>query len=272
MQRLFLGNTLLTVLRLYFPNRLEAARLADGREADREGMLKAPFNLTKKRIGALLAIGTVAFSGAATGFDPFCRTTGHYQSDAVIEFEGEQYASSVVRKSRSPRNWTTSLNSSGCRAPIGAAFVFKTDRNEALLVHNHLCWKARRILKETGTVDIREICSDPDAENFYKYASGYYFPNAENPTTWAPFWFNHFPDTAGDQRSLVDVKLISWSIRKSKKPSTDDLERLAPKLLHTVFGGATSWHANPEQALPYYRRRPFLRTHEPISSERIEME
>lgn len=192
----------------------------------------------RKTIGCFGVIGVIAaiiWVGSATGFmltslDPFCGTHARYETNAVIEFEGERYTSTVTTENRRSRGWIAGLNSAGCKEEYGTAHIFRTRENRAVQIYARICHRAEDELSWRHPVDVRKLC--PERENPW-FHSGIIINDADRPSKWQSFWFTHrekVPPGGYD-----DVELVSFTAQRTRSGPSDDYDRSFPGLINTTY-------------------------------------
>jgi len=222
-------------------------------------------------LGLIVFCSGITIIGAIapiTGFDPFCTTLYKYEGHATIQYKGNEYSSTAIRRVRTSRGWIRNLNSSGCSENIGTAFVFKTNQNQVLTMKTTICHNAISALSNERDVDVKTLCIQTKKPPYGVSASGFLFPNASKPTSWAPFWFDHVQLAENQKQSNVKVKLIHWSIKESNAEQFDEIEEKAPILLRVKFHD-TKKYTNPHSTVGFQRQRPFKKEHGEINSRRI---
>jgi len=229
----------------------------------------------KRRLSGILGlvvfcfgIAIVSVASPVTGFDPLCSTLYQYEGQATIQYKGNEYSSAAIRKVRTSRDWIRNLNSDGCSDNIGTAFVFKTNQNQVLTMKTSICLNAKSGLSDGKDVDVKALCMQTQKPSYGVSASGYLFPNASSPTSWAPFWFDHVQLAESQEQPNVKVKLVRWLVKKSNAEPFDELGEKAPALLRVKFHG-TKKYTNPHSTVGFQRQRPFKKEHGEINSRRI---
>jgi hypothetical protein len=197
--------------------------------------------LTLLAVTAVAAAGLTFWALPPNTLNPMCTYRAQYRLDATLQVGSELLTSSVVRQSSHSRRWISNMNSGGCGQLYGTALSFRAKDDRVFLIHTDICLSAEKFPQ--NPVDVIEHCS-PDWPN---KPIGFIVDSANKPTTWEPFNF-----LTGEQ----GAKLISMTATPTWRHASDDLEKIAPNILGSVFetDNVRGWWNSPDRIISFKRR------------------
>jgi hypothetical protein len=215
-------------------------------------------------------------------FSPFCGSSFAYRLNVTIEFSGKQYSSEVIGELMHNR-----INTGGvCRQPIGSIIPFRLEDNRLVVLYAHICDKAVEVftnghgvydrgnladqaflvaMNEHRKIDLAPLCIGINRVRPARPIvggtgyDGFIIDNADNPTRWRGFIFDHNPNSESVS-TAEQLRIVSASAEARDIAPDDGLEKIAPAILKTTFQ-YREWTKSPEAMFYSQRERNYEHIH-----------
>jgi len=211
-------------------------------------------------------------------FNPFCGSSFAYRLNVTIALSGKQYSSEVISELMHNR-----INTGGvCRQPIGSIMPFRLEDNRLVILYAQICDKAVEVftggrsvydrgngadqaflaaMTEHQKIDLAPLCIGIDRDRPARPIvggigyDGFIIDNADNPTQWRGFIFDHNPNSESVS-TAEQLRVVSATAEARNIAPDDGLEKAAPAILKTTFQ-YREWTKSPEAMLFSRRERNY---------------
>ena len=162
------------------------------------------------------------------GLDPFCLYNNRVLQEVTVVFAGETLKSEVVIQRGLSRPWISTMNSSGCGSKFGNTHVFRTRMGNVLLIPSMYCGRRDGKIPSKTAIDVGRQCYSTPRR--FVRPVGYIVYSADYPVNWQRIDLNN--------ENIIVVKSVTE--QKTWIGPRDNIDALAPALLHTDFSGRGS--------------------------------